>query len=99
MGASEEKQPVIFEIYLKQGGFGKKYLDSRELSAFPKEKEVLVGFTSFKVLKGESNFQKDDNGCLIIQLWSTNWYQHTQPPNHIHLYISTFHIHKNLALN
>lgn len=35
--------PVIFEMYLEPNGYNKKYLDSDDLSAFPEEKEVLLG--------------------------------------------------------
>ena len=59
--------PVIFEIYLYNGNFyDKQYLDSNELSAFPSEKEILVGDKTFFVVPGESNFKKDENGILII---------------------------------
>ena len=36
--------PVIFEIYLWNAeSYNRQYLDSNELSAFPSEKEILVG--------------------------------------------------------
>ena len=57
---------MIFEIYLKNTYWGKQYLDSKELSAFPNEKEILLGFKVFWVVPGESNFKKDKNGILII---------------------------------
>ena len=65
----EGSLPVIFEIYLYSSGLGKQFLDGNELTAFPNEKEVLVGDMQFCVVPGEGNFQKDENGILIIQLY------------------------------
>ena len=59
-------QPVIFEMYLMSGwNGGMQYLNQDNLSAY-KEQEVLVGLKRFRVVKGEGNFQTDENDILII---------------------------------
>ena len=66
---TEGKVPVIFEIYARRDDTeGKKYLDTPDLSAFPDEKEVLIGYQSFHVIDSSSNFKKDEKGAVVIQL-------------------------------
>jgi len=47
-GLKEGNVPVLFEIFLKPyGGKHKKFLDSDNLSAYPHEKELLLGDQGF----------------------------------------------------
>ena len=69
-GSKEGNVPVLFEIFLiPDYGMNKKYLDSDNLSAYPHEKELLLGDQAFNVVKGKGNFQKDEEGVLTIQLF------------------------------
>ena len=68
--------PVIFKIFLdpkSDGGRFMKYLSDKTLSAFPDEQEILLADYGFKVAPGETNFQEDEDGALVIQLYSYRW--------------------------
>ena len=66
----EGNVPVLFEIFLyPNSGWDKKYLDSANLSAYPHEKELLLGRQGFYVVEGKGNFQKDSDGILTIRLY------------------------------
>jgi len=70
--------PVIFKIFLDpeyEDGAGTcmKYLSDKTLSAFPDEQEILLADYGFKVAPGKTNFQEDEDGALVIQLYAFEW--------------------------
>lgn len=58
---NDGKAPVIFELVVKDPSCNKAYLNTAKFSAFPNEKEVLIGFATWTVIKVSK-----ENGLFVI---------------------------------